>query len=290
MSCTLGNGEAGANRAKSALDARPYALGYSESEFSRLKMQAAFLQDLTEDLLRRAGLRPGMHVLDLGCGVGDVSLAAARLVGPSGLVLGVDRSPDAVRTAELRAMSERFHWIRFTAADLDIFDPDQTFDAIIGRLILMYLRDPAAILRRLRTQLRPRGIVAFQEMAMPLARTVPAGPTFQQCSDWILATFERAGFEIDMGGKLFASFLAAGLPAPEMIVAGRVEGGPNSQIYDYLAETMRSLLPVMEHTGVATAAEVDIDSVAERLRNEAVSQNAGIMPPPLIGAWARTPA
>jgi ubiquinone/menaquinone biosynthesis C-methylase UbiE len=249
MPCTHGNGAPG--------DTRTYALGYSEDEFNRLKMQAAFFHDLTQDMLRRAGLRQGMHVLDLGCGVGDVSLATAKLVGPSGLVVGVDRSVDAVRTAELRATAEHCDWVRFAAADLDTLVPEQTFDAIVGRLILMYLREPVVTLRRLRNYLRAGGVVAFQEMAMPLARTVPSGPIFQQCSEWILATFERAGFEIDMGGKLFASFLAAGLPAPEMIIAGRVEGGPNSPIYDYLADTVRSLLPLMERTGAGSVATAE---------------------------------
>ena len=53
---------------------------------------------------------------------------------------------------------------------------------------------------------------------------------------------------------------------------------------------MHSLLRMMEHTGVATAEEVDIESVAQRLRDEAVAHDACIMPPPLIGAWTQTAA
>jgi hypothetical protein len=92
------------------------------------------------------------------------------------------------------------------------------------------------------------------------------------------------------GGKLFATFLAAGLPPPQMIAAARVEGGPHSQVYDYLAGTLQSLLPMAERTGVATATEIDIDGVAERLRREATASNACIMLPPLLGAWTRVPA
>ena len=125
---------------------------------------------------------------------------------------------------------------------------------------------------------------------MPLARSVPAGAYFQQCTDWIMTAFTRAGGEIDMGGKLFATFGAAGLPTPQMIAASRVEGGPHSQVYDYLADVLRSLLPVIERTGMATLADVDIDGMAERLRQEAVAHNACIMLPPLVGAWARLPA
>ncbi len=90
-----------------------------------------------------------------------------------------------------------------------------------------------------------------------------------------------------MGSKLFTTFLAAGPPAGQMIVGGRAEGGPYSPVYDYMAITLRSLLPMMERVGVATAAEVEIDSLAERLRIETVKNQACIMPPPLIGAWAQ---
>src|SRR5690606_4206862 len=91
-----------AGRARRA-SADGYALGYSEHEFRRLEMQSRIIGDLTEDVLQRAGIRKGMRVLDLGCGVGDVSLLAAWLVGPSGFVLGVDRSADALAAARRRA-------------------------------------------------------------------------------------------------------------------------------------------------------------------------------------------
>jgi ubiquinone/menaquinone biosynthesis C-methylase UbiE len=269
---------------------RPYALGYSDNEFRRLERQAAFFRDLIEDVLRRAGLAPGMHVLDVGCGVGDVSMLAATLVGPTGSVLGIDCSVESLDIARRRAAAAGQASVRFEAVELDLFTTDKTFDAVIGRLVLMYQADPAATLRRVRRHLRGGGIIAFQEMVMPLARSVPDGPHLRQCTDWILTAFARAGCELDMGGKLFATFVAAGLPMPQMIAAARVEGGPHSPVYDYLAGVLRSLLPVLEHAGIATVPDVEIDDMSERLRNEAVAQDACIMPPPLVGAWAHMPS
>jgi SAM-dependent methyltransferase len=179
--------------------------------------------------------------------------------------------------------------VRFTAADLDTYQPEAGFDAVIGRLILMYLPDPAAALRRFAACLRPGGIVAFQEMAIAQARSLPEGALFRQSVRWITETFARTGFEIDMGGKLYPTFLAAGLPAPQMIAGGRVEGGPEAFAYDYVAQTVRSLLPVAERVGSATRAEVEIDTLADRLRAEALKNSACILLPPLIGAWAKTP-
>lgn len=272
-------------------DPRPYALGYSENEFKRLARQGEYYHDLTEDVLVRVGIRPGMRVLDVGCGVGDVSLIAGRLVGPKGSVLGVDRSPEAIAiAAERTARAGQGGWVRFTAADLGAYRPEPGFDAVIGRLILMYLPDPAAALRRFAACLRPGGVVAFQEMAIAQARSLPEGSLFQQCRRWILDTFGRIGFEIDMGGKLYQTFLAAGLPAPQMIAGARVEGGPNAFAYDYVAQTVRSLLPVAEQVGAMTYAEVEVDTLAERLRAESLRSSACIILPTLIGAWATTAA
>lgn len=70
-----------------------YVLGHADVEVRRLLLQGRLYNDYTEHALRLAGLRPGMRVLDIGCGPGDVSFIAARLVGPTGRVLGVGRVP-----------------------------------------------------------------------------------------------------------------------------------------------------------------------------------------------------
>jgi ubiquinone/menaquinone biosynthesis C-methylase UbiE len=284
------NGERLDVRIVTSTGADPYALGYSEAEFRRLKFQGEYLRDFTADVLRRAGIAPGMRVLDIGCGVGDVSLLVAEMVSSSGAVVGVDRSEQALAVARQRAAAAGLDHVRFEVSELEAFSPGQHFDALIGRLILAYLPDPAATLRRLSGFLRPGGTIAFQEMVLPLMRSVPDGPLFRKCREWMMETFDRAGFELDMGSKLLATFLAAGLPAPQMTAAGRVEGGSQSPLYTYLADTLRSLLPMAERAGVATAAEIAIETMAERLRKEAVENNACIMPPPLVGAWTRVPA
>jgi len=276
---------------RKAADARPdspaYALGYSSDEFRRLELQGAFFRDLTEDVLKRAGLRAGMHVLDVGCGVGDVALLAGEFVGPTGRVLGIDRSHDAIAIARRRAAAAGQNWTLFEASEIETYTTSLRFDAIVGRLVLGYLPDAVAALRRLLGLLRPNGVVAFQEIALPLIRSVPPGALFDQCSQWVTDAFGPAGFEVDMGGKLYATFVAAGLADPQMIAAGRVAGGPESPLYDYMTGVVRSLLPMIERFNVATAAEVGIDTLAERLRREALASNACIMLPPLVGAWSR---
>lgn len=269
----------------------PYALGYTKAEFERLELQGGYYRDLTSDVLRRAGLAPGMRVLDIGCGVGDVSLLAAELVGPEGSVLGIDQSSEPLNTARQRALRAGLAGrVKFVAGNLDEPIDHGMFDAVIGRFILMYLPHPAATIAYLAKHcVRPGGIVAFHEMSMHTTRCFPDMPLFLRSIEWIIETFERAGFATDMGGDLYGAFLEAGLPEPQMICGGRMEGGERSFVYDYVASTIRSLLPMMQQTGAATAEEVMIDTLAARLRTEALANQACIMLPTLTGAWARVP-
>src|SRR3954451_8117878 len=110
-------------------EAAEYALGYSEREQRRLVAQSRFYGDLTERLFRAAGLMPGMSVLDAGCGVGDVSLLAASIVGPSGGVLGVDPRAASVEAARGRARAAGLGNVAFQQGDLPSLDPGRTFDA-----------------------------------------------------------------------------------------------------------------------------------------------------------------
>src|SRR5262249_50571293 len=118
---------------------RAYVLGHSDLELVRLERQGDIFADETEDTLRRAGLTQGDSVLDVGCGVGDVALIAARLVGPTGRVLAIDRADRALDSARRRAEAAGYDWLTFEKRDLNEFDSSQQFDRITGRFILMYL-------------------------------------------------------------------------------------------------------------------------------------------------------
>jgi ubiquinone/menaquinone biosynthesis C-methylase UbiE len=266
-----------------------YALGHTEAELRRLALQSALFGDATGDLFRRAGLAPGMRVLDLGCGAGDVSLLAAEFVGPTGSVTGIDRSADAVAWARRRAQIAGLHNLSFAAADLDGCDLSAPVDAIVGRFVLMYLRDPAATLARLRRRLRPGGCVAFVEFDTTIPGiSVPEMPLVETCRRWIWAALRQSGADAAMGLKLPAVFRQAGLSLPQLSVSAAVAADADSPAYENAAEAMRSLLPRMEEFGIASAREVEIDTLAERLRAEARRLDGIFVYPATIGAWART--
>ena len=262
-----------------------YVLGHSEQELARLERQAEIFSLETRDWLRRAGLKTGMRVLDVGCGVGDVSIIAAEMVGSTGAVIGVDNAASALPVANARATRAGYDWVRFVAADLLEYAPDEKFDAVIGRFILMHLPDPAAALTRLRQWLVDGAVVSFIEMDISETAAIPPMPLLDRCIEWITTTYRQVGAEPDMGRQLYATFRKSGL-TPRLSGLTRIESGPTSIVYPFAAQTLFSLLPAMERLGIASAAEVGIETLADRLRAAAIDGDHCILMPRLIGAWA----
>src|SRR6266699_5009004 len=142
-----------------------YALGYTNAEHERLIRQAERIAPITERLFRSASIGPGQRVLDLGSGVGDVAMLAAKLVGPSGEVVGVERDPGSIARARARVAEAGRRNMTFTQSDVSQIPSSEPFDAVVGRFILMFLPDPLAVLRSLTPLVRPGGVVAFHELS-----------------------------------------------------------------------------------------------------------------------------
>jgi ubiquinone/menaquinone biosynthesis C-methylase UbiE len=267
-----------------------YAFANRAEEHRRLERQAEVLDPLTERVFRAAGLRSGMRVLDLGSGAGDVAMLAARLVGADGEVVGVERDPEAVASAAARVEQARLANVRFVVGDVQTLDAiDGEFDAIVGRLVLMYVPDPVGVLVRAAELLRAGGLVCVQEGDMAYDWAQPMTPLWTQMRAWFLETLKRAGFASRMGLSLYSTFVAAGLPAPQMRLECAVAGGAEAPVWGW-ANLMRGVLPLMERLGVATAAELEPDTLTQRLLDDVVGNDGICIAPPLVGVWARTPA
>lgn len=220
-----------------------YVLGHADVEVRRLLLQGRLYNHYTEHALRLAGLRPGMLVLDIGCGPGDVSFVAARLVGPTGSVLGVDAAPAMVDLARMRAAEQGLGTVQFTQAVVDELALDQPVDAVIGRLILMHLPDPAATLRHLRTQVRPGGVLAFSENDITATRSIPDLPLFGRVTGRIVRAFEAMGLRAEFGTTLHRVFADAGLGAPSLTQGTPIGTAADADILAYAAEVWRLVSP-----------------------------------------------
>ena len=244
-----------------------YSLGHSDSELARLQKQAEFYAEFTRNVLLKAGLRGGMRVLDVGCGAGDVSLEAARIVGDGGEVIGLDQSQAALDMAARRAAQAGLRRVTFRKGDLRVLDDSPPFDAVIGRFILLHVKDPVSALATMIGRLRSGGGIAFIEMDLSSSQVTPPLRLFDEALGWIHDAYVRDGVEIDMGSRLYGCYEALGL-SPTLEAFQRIEGGEHAHVYDYLAETVRSLLPRMEALGVVTQDEVQVDTLLT-LRSDA---------------------
>jgi 2-polyprenyl-3-methyl-5-hydroxy-6-metoxy-1,4-benzoquinol methylase len=102
------------------VDDTDYAFGRTQNEYERLIEQGELFRPLTERMLVAAGIRRGMHVLDIGCGVGDVSFLLADLVGSDSLVLGVDIDTECLKVAEERRLRMEIANIKFRQSVRDL--------------------------------------------------------------------------------------------------------------------------------------------------------------------------
>ncbi len=264
-----------------------YLLGHDENELARLEHQAGMLAPATRAILGLAGIRPGMRVLDLGTGAGDVAFEVAGLVGPEGSVVGVDQSVKALGYAAVRAERRALTNVSFIHDDLQTTRLEDEFDAVVGRLILLYTPEPAQILRKFAALVRPGGVVAVMEFEMTAAGTLPSTELSRRVVSWICEGFDRSGLDASLGAKLGGIMAGAGLADATVVgLQGyRAPGDPAGP--KLAAETVRTLLPAIEKTGIATAAEVDIDTLEARLAEESIRLGTTFKPPTLVGAWAR---
>jgi ubiquinone/menaquinone biosynthesis C-methylase UbiE len=231
-----------------------------------------------------------MRVLELGCGVGEVTLLLATLIGPHGSLLSLDLDPDAVETTQSRLQSAGHRHVNVEVADVLSYEPAEAFDAVVGRHILIHTPDPLIVLRKAVSITRSGGLMAFQEFDLcTVPRGYPEMPLMFRCQDLISEFFRRAVPNPDMGAKLPWLMQQAGLPAPLACCESCIDGGVHSVFCEWMAETLCSVLPRMEALGITTAEEIQIETLEQRLRQEALETRGFAVLSPMIGAFARKP-
>jgi SAM-dependent methyltransferase len=264
-----------------------YALGYTAEEHTRLMRQAALLAPCTERLFRAAGIGPGDRVLDLGSGVGDVSLLLGQIVGPAGAVVGIERNRNSIARAEARVAAAGLSNVSFVESDATEVAVSGSFDAVVGRFILMYLPQPARTLRGLTELLRPQGAVAFLEPSWAAARGLSAHlPLYSACAAAIVETFKSCGVNPEMGTAMHRVFADAGLPIPAMNID--ILLGADEEFTRALCDILQSLAPEARQNGISLEALGDLSTLGKRLQAEVhgsgdvIAWLAGH-----VGAWCR---
>jgi ubiquinone/menaquinone biosynthesis C-methylase UbiE len=263
-----------------------YTLRFSPEEAARLRQQAARFAGATERVFRAAGIGPGMRVLDVGCGPGDVAILAGSMVGPNGSVLAVDRDPRMVALVRQRVGESAAPLEALQAEVLDI-PRGREFDAVVGRFVMMYQPDTAAAVARLARHLRPGGRFAFVEFdhSSP-SLSVPPLPLWNRMRELMKETFARTGVPLNLVFDLHRALAESGCVLPEVaVVDAFIQYAGCSFAAANIARVIRSMLPDIERLGLASAAELDLDTLQQRLEDE-VAARGGLGRGPLIyGVW-----
>jgi 2-polyprenyl-3-methyl-5-hydroxy-6-metoxy-1,4-benzoquinol methylase len=265
-----------------------YILGHSNRELRRLMLQADNLRPITTRLLREIGLAQGMRVVDLGCGAGDVAMLAAEMVGPTGAVVGIDRNAAAIATARERARAAGHANIEFVEGNASEMTGSGNNDLAVGRYVLVHQSDPVALIRAAATHVRPGGAVAFHEVVLlGTWWSFPLVPLWEDTSDLINRTFRSVVTHPDAGARMVEHFYNAGVELPRLFSETPVGGGSDSPLYAWAAETFRTLLPRAEEIGLAVRGEIDIDRLADHLRQAVTAVHAQIGFAHQHCGWAR---
>jgi ubiquinone/menaquinone biosynthesis C-methylase UbiE len=263
-----------------------YVLGYTDREQYRLIQQAHALAPATEHFLRNAGIGSGMRVLDIGCGMGDVTMLLAQFVGGAGRVVSIDVNHSSLDSARRRASAMGFANTTFHRADILTFADVEPFDAIVGRLVLEFLPDPVAAISRLSKLLRPAGIMAFQEPTWKIWLTYSAHlPLRATVTTLIRDTFVAGGANTEMELPLYRGFKAANLTSPQLGVDLPV--GDSPEFRSLLHDLLLAVWPRAEALGLLLKNLGPPETLARRLDEELDANQSFASFVGLVGAFAR---
>jgi ubiquinone/menaquinone biosynthesis C-methylase UbiE len=265
---------------------RDYALGYTHAEHDRLIRQATRIAPYTERLFREAGISPGQYVLDLGSGVGDVSMLVSKLVGSSGEVVGIERDAISVARARARVASAGLHNVTFVQTDATQVVGNKPFDAVVGRFILMFLPDPVSVLRSLSALVRPGGVLVFQEPTwVPFLASAARLPLWSALLLAIHQAMQRSGVNPEMGPALYRIFQQIGMPAPAMHTETPM--GSDADFTGLICDLLVSLKPLALKQNVSLLALGDLETLSQRIQAEVQSSNTAVSFVSMVGVWSR---
>jgi ubiquinone/menaquinone biosynthesis C-methylase UbiE len=215
-------------------------------------------------------------------------MLVARIVGRSGEVVAIDRDGRTISRARARAAEAGLHNINFVQADIAEYSADSSFDAAVGRCILQFVLDPVAALRSVAKQVRPDGIVAFQEVSWAPCISLSAHlPLWSAAVSLVHEAGIRSGVNMEMGPALHNVFQEAGLPAPRMRLEMELRRDPD--FTRWVSDLVRSVLPQIQKLNFSQEALGDFDTLQKRLQDEVAISNTVVPWIGLVAAWCRSP-
>jgi ubiquinone/menaquinone biosynthesis C-methylase UbiE len=251
----------------------------------RLRILSRVMQPTSLALLRRAGTRPGMACLDLGCGSGDLALDLARMVGDKGRAVGTDIDETKLAAAREQAAEHGLPNVEFRFADITATDLQPEFDLVHARFLLSHLSNPSAALTRMRKALRPGGIVVVEDVDFRGHFTHPECAALGRYVELYTECARRRGADANIGPRLPTLLEEAGFKNVQMNVVQ--PSGTTGEVKLLNPVTMENISATVLAEGLASSAEV-VQLVAD-LYEFARTPGTVAGLPRIVEAWGHLP-
>lgn len=261
-----------------------YVLKTGREGAQRLQLLARLHRPATARLLRKVGLARGMRCLDVGCGIGEVTLSMARAVAPSGMAVGVDLDDRYLALARAKA-KRRGLPAEFRHRSAHSLEDDGTYDLVYARCLLSHVPNPAEVVARMVRAVRPGGTVAVEDIDF---RGVFCHPSSAACDEYVSLYTEvvrRNGGDAARGADLFRLLSDAGVEHASLEVAlpAFVDGEAKSMA----AITMQHIRGPVREAGLAS--DDEMDRLVEELSAIAADSRTILSMPRVFQAWGRRP-
>jgi ubiquinone/menaquinone biosynthesis C-methylase UbiE len=199
-----------------------YVIRGGQQGYERLQLLARERWPDTSALFARVGLGPGARCIDLGCGGGEVSFEIARLVGPDGRVTGVDMDEVKLSLARQAAVERGVKNVEFRVLNVNDWDEAGAYDVVYCRTLLHHLSHPVELLGRMWAAVRPGGAIVVEDADFDGWFCHPPNEGFGFFLRAYSQVVARGGGDHAAGRKLYAYFLEAGIPEPNMSLVQRI--------------------------------------------------------------------
>jgi SAM-dependent methyltransferase len=259
-----------------------YVLATGRAASNRLRILHSIYGPGARRVLLDAGIKPGMRVADLGCGVGMTTALLAELVGPEGEVVGVDISADQVAQAR-ELLPPKFANVTFVAATAtETGLPTASFDLVYSRFLLIHLTEPEAALSEKHRLLKPGGTIVVEDGDLTTAGSEPA-TALNMFSDLWGGLGPKWGVDYTIGRRLFQMVRGADFRDVEITYNQPVFArGENKRLADLsIAEAGQSFVTA----GLITREALDV-ALAEMAR-AAHDENILAVMPKMSQVWGR---
>lgn len=262
-----------------------YTLATGDAAAHRLRILHSLYGPGTRQLLLRAGLRRGMRVADLGCGVGTVTAILAELVGPAGQVVGVDFSGAQIAQAResLPPGLANVSFVEASATDTGL--PHESFDLVYCRFLLLHLAEPRQAVSEMSHLLKPGGILVCEDGDLTAAGSEPPS-ALNAFSDLFRRLGPIRGVDYAISRELYRMALAANFPEPEITYNQPVVArGENKRLLELSVAEAGSAF-----VGSGLVTSEDLEHTLAEMQRLAADETVLAVMPRMSQVWARKPA